>query len=41
MQVEAAVAGAQVEFVALDDGDDVGFHAVERQIESTISAVTS
>ena len=34
MQVEAAVAGAQIQFMAFDDGDDVGFHAVEREIEA-------
>ena len=36
MQVEAAVAGAQIEFVAFDDGHDMGFHAVEREIEPAV-----
>src|SRR6202011_5824977 len=31
-----AIAGAQIEFMALDHGDDVRFHPVERQIEAAI-----
>src|SRR6202166_5247127 len=37
MQVETSVAGSHIEFMALDISDDVGFHAVERQIEPAIS----
>ena len=36
MQIETAVAGAQIELMAFDDGDDMGFHAVERQIEAAV-----
>ena len=36
MQVEAAVAGAQIEFVALDHGRDARLHAVERQVEAAV-----
>ena len=38
MQVEAAVAGPQVQFVAFDDGGDMGSRAVQRQIEAAVSA---
>ena len=39
MQVETAVAGADIEFMALDDGDDRGPRAVESNIETAARAV--
>src|SRR5258708_4197866 len=37
MQLETAVAGAQVWFVAFDDRDNMGFHAVEGKVESAVT----
>ena len=34
VQVEAAVAGAQIKLMALDHGNNARFHAVDRQIEA-------
>src|SRR5216683_3037463 len=36
VQVEPAMAGSQIEFAAFDHSDNVGFHAVEREIEPAI-----
>src|ERR1700732_1872616 len=36
VQLEPAVTRSQIQFVAFDHGDDMGFHAVERKIEPVI-----
>src|SRR5882724_5935548 len=36
MQLEPAVSRSQIQFVAFDHGDDMGFHAVERKVEPLI-----
>lgn len=34
MQLEAAVAGTQIELVTFDHGNDMGFHAIQCHIEA-------
>src|SRR5260370_10518851 len=34
MQIEAAIAGPQIKLMAFDHGDDMGFHAVDPEIET-------
>src|ERR1700730_6439901 len=37
MQVETAVAGSHIKFVAFDNRDHLRFHAIEREIETVVT----